>query len=303
MQELKREIVERMDSSIQEKKIALPDITTKSCPFVDHLLATAKKHYVRATLEEGSVSTIVLRGKNILVNGTEMELYKEIQKKKREMEVIYQLSKPSHWEPQIDKCKLKSLVRRSSEWNNVIKQMLHPEFKVEIIKIERIQNTWLWETYQQSTKRMSSKNDGLVNEKMLFHGTRQTQPKDIYDSEQGFDSRLSSQGLWGEGTYFAVKFEYSNKYAHTLDTGHKQIFLTQVLTGISCEYTTKDQSLRAPPKKPDIRPSRTLNSHKFKGERYDSVNAETKGSKIYVIYEIGRVYPAYLITYTLTSIF
>lgn len=32
---------------------------------------------------------------------------------------------------------------------------------------------------------------------MLYHGTRATDPKQIYDSSEGFDLRFSNGGMWG----------------------------------------------------------------------------------------------------------
>ena len=31
----------------------------------------------------------------------------------------------------------------------------------------------------------------------LYHGTRMTPPKNIYDGEEGFDMKYSNMGLWG----------------------------------------------------------------------------------------------------------
>ena len=59
---------------------------------------------------------------------------------------------------------------------------------------------------------MVAKN-GEDNERLLFHGTKNTPPKAIYNSEQGFDNRLASQGMNGEGTYFAELSSYSHNYA------------------------------------------------------------------------------------------
>jgi hypothetical protein len=36
----------------------------------------------------------------------------------------------------------------------------------------------------------------------------------------------------------------------------------------------------------------------FEDERYDSVSGDTNGSEVFVIYEQGKTYPAYLITYS-----
>ena len=48
----------------------------------------------------------------------------------------------------------------------------------------------------------------------LYHGTRGTKPSEIYQSEEGFDTRFSNEGLWGKAIYFAVNSSYSDVYAH-----------------------------------------------------------------------------------------
>ncbi len=63
-------------------------------------------------------------------------------------------------------------------------------------------------------KRLSYKNDGIVNERILFHGTRQTSPDVIYMGEFGFDNRFCSKGSFGIASYFAQDAKYSDKYAH-----------------------------------------------------------------------------------------
>lgn len=51
----------------------------------------------------------------------------------------------------------------------------------------------------------------------LFHGTRATNPEDIYkDKEESFNINYSSDNnLLGKGIYFAEKSEYSNSYRYT----------------------------------------------------------------------------------------
>ena len=39
--------------------------------------------------------------------------------------------------------------------------------------------------------------------KHLFHGTRATDPKLIFATEDGFDIRFSNAGAYGNGIYFA----------------------------------------------------------------------------------------------------
>ena len=37
----------------------------------------------------------------------------------------------------------------------------------------------------------------------MFHGSGATNPKTIYESEDGFDIRFARKGLYGTGNYFA----------------------------------------------------------------------------------------------------
>ena len=299
LQHLRRAISNAIAGFSMETKIEVPNTALQASSFQE-VIEKLKKNPIKVTIDRDKNGIVCIQGKPILVRTAEAQLHKVILKIVAEKS--FHVTMPNTWELQTKKCELKSVTRGSPEWTDIEDKMSQPDFTIRIVKIERVQNTWLWELYQLSKKRMSEKNDGDVNEKALFHGTRQTLPKDIYESEQGFDNRLASQGLWGEGTYFAATAKYSHTYAHPLNNGHKQMFLAQVITGTSCKFGSQDSSLKAPPKKEDRRSflSSLIWTHtsKFEGERYDSVTATANGSKIYVIYELGRVYPAYLITYT-----
>ena len=133
---------------------------------------------------------------------------------------------------------------------------------------------------------MMEKNEGYVNEKELFHGTRHTKPAQIYDNEEGFDMRFSRDGLWGQGSYFAENASYSDSYAFDCPNSEKQMFLARVLTGDSADIPP-DSNLRMPPVK-----------QSNGGRRYDSVTGITVQSRIYVTYNNDKSYPLYLITYT-----
>ena len=50
--------------------------------------------------------------------------------------------------------------------------------------------------------------------KHLFHGTRQTDPKLIFGTEDGLDIRFSNSGAYGNGIYFANNSHYSSNYAY-----------------------------------------------------------------------------------------
>lgn len=200
------------------------------------------------------------------------------------------------WTPQQNLFGPKPVDRSSNEWLHIKGKVTHTLKKAYIIDIQQIHNTWLWDAYAQSKLRLSAKNKGTINERLLFHGSRQTRPEQIYKSEKGFDFRFANQGLWGEGAYFAVNAEYSDTYAHVLSDGSRQFFMALVLTGVSITWG-EDRSLKKPP----LKDSNQTGNSTFADERYDSVRGKTRGSYIYVVYDHDKAYPAYLITYRLHS--
>ena len=207
------------------------------------------------------------------------------------MRTVNDIILSSNWTPQCESG-LTPIDRSSKEWVQIKDRVHHTLKEANIINIQQIHNKWLWDVYAQSRFRLSTKNDGCTNEKLLFHGSRQTRPEQIYNSEKGFDFRFSNQGLWGEGAYFAVNAQYSDRYAYEPSSGRRQFFLARVLTGESYSCG-EDRSLKKPPLKE--------RNKMFTDERYDSVHGKTGGSDIYVVYEHDKAYPAYLITYTLHS--
>ena len=207
---------------------------------------------------------------------------------------------PNHWDAQTEKVVLKSVSSGSKEWNDINSRVHKTLPSVQVVHVERIQNQWLWEKYHFSRQRMSEKYEGIINEKDLFHGTSSTPPEKIFKSEQGFDFRFCSRGMWGTGTYFAMNASYSNNYAYTTGT-RKQMILAKVLTGEACQCSP-DSSLKKPPVKSRSKLGGSRNT--FEDELYDSVKGHTNGSDIFVIYDHEKAYPAYLITYiTNTGLF
>ena len=212
---------------------------------------------------------------------------------------------PEGWAPQTENLKLVELARNCDEWKSIEKRFKSTLTTATILKISRIQNIWLWEKYTNQKKLLHRKNKGKVNEMELFHGTRENDPKLIYNGQDGFDMRMSNKGLWGQANYFAVDSSYSDQYAF-VSGGTKEMFLVKVLTGDSCECNYND-SLRLPPQKPvkqalqktttvgDMRPR--LKSLKFQVQRYDTVTGITKGCRVYMTYDNEKSYPAYLVQY------
>ena len=198
---------------------------------------------------------------------------------------------PAHWSPQSEEVCLYKVQRNSDEWKKEVASIQKTLDNIYIVKLERIQNKWLWERYSFAKKQMYKKNKGCVNEKHLFHGTRTTPPEKVFRSEKGVDFRFSRKGLWGMGSYFAVNASYSDRYAYNATALEKQMLICKVLTGDSYNATKTDGTLRQPPLKP-------VPTHgSFEEERYDSVKGNTSGSYVYVVYDHEKMYPAYLVTY------
>ena len=99
--------------------------------------------------------------------------------------------------------------------------------------------------------------------------------------------------MWGYANYFAVDTKYSDSYAHWLPNRHRQMFVANVLTGLTC-MQTPNSSLRMPPLKTTMEGSSDID---FKDVRHDSVSGVIGENIVYMTYDNLKAYPAYLITY------
>ena len=292
---IKEEVLKILTKAIARKKIPVPRLSDNH-PNIREALKIVEDCFV--TAEECDDDAIALEGNISVIKDTELLLKDTLLAKSHEMLKQVVARAPDDWEEQHDVLEVKLVNKRTIEWTQ-IEQHVNFSMKIlrtSILRIERIQNQWLWKAFFRSRRDLSEKNNGQINEKCLFHGSGKIPPVKIYNSECGFDNRLSSQGMWGMGTYFAETAKYSNSYAYNTPEGHKQIFLVWVLTGITHKCEPK-RDLKVPPKKADHQ-SMHNSSSMFEDERFDSVNGSSNGSEIFVIYEHGRSYPAYLITYT-----
>ena len=200
---------------------------------------------------------------------------------------------PPEWESQQNDIELFDVQKGSTEWIDVDNLMKQTIPNVNMFYLDRIQNRKLWDKYALEKKHMSERNggDAQVHEKLLFHGTGDTDPQTIIMSPKGIDFRYSRrdyQLLWGTGAYFAVNASYSDNYYYVDQKLRvKQLLLVKVLTGNSCSYGIKnDPNLTKPPPLSEGNPL-----------LYDTVNGFTNGSIVYVVYDHDRAYPAYLISY------
>lgn len=91
--------------------------------------------------------------------------------------------------------------------------------------------------------------------------------------------------MWGIAIYFAKNAAYSHSYSSQLPSGERQFFLAEVLIGDTIVMGSNG-GLRNPPMKQDgVTP-------------YDSIQGNTGGSDVYMIYHSQKAYPRYLVTYT-----
>jgi CRISPR/Cas system CMR-associated protein Cmr5 small subunit len=156
-----------------------------------------------------------------------------------------------------------------------------------ILKIQKIDNPFILIKYFVQKILLALKSN-CIDEERLFHGTSKNEPKNIYSDTVGFDMRYSNQGMWGKANYFAVNSSYSDMYSYKIPfTNSKQMFIAKVLIGDSVKVMPSNSSLIEPP------------SYEKNGKQiqHDSVNGETIGSVVYMIYENSRAYPEYLVTY------
>ena len=182
-------------------------------------------------------------------------------------------------------------VAESEEYERVTGQFQLTLPNVDILKVERVQNKFLWKRYHYRSQLMVNFDRSHLREELLFHGSRRNKPEDIYRGGEGFDMRFSSVGMWGRGNYFAVNSSYSHSYAYDTN-GARKIFAAWVLTGNS-KYLEPNHSLTKPPFVDDPAGVSSTNIKR----RYDSVNGYTGGTRVYITYDNEHAYPAYLITY------
>jgi hypothetical protein len=193
---------------------------------------------------------------------------------------------PQNWiaQPPDQNCMLAPIVADTPEFEAVKERMIQTMPEAQIVKLERVQNVMLWQYYCMRQERMRSINGKDPNEVSVWHGTRSHDPKLIYeDMQDGFMMQYCTGGMWGRGIYFAENASYSDGYSHAAVGGTQTVMLTKLLAGDEVDLPSTG-SLKIPPPKPD-------------GVRYDTVTGTTGSSKVYIVYENGRAYPEYVVTY------
>ena len=292
----KTKLEEKLKSLFKTSTVSLPPVLTAALE--KKLRQIAKRNEVSFALEEqtgkGGKPCKVLKLKGLLfsVQHATSAIQEEVINHQLSSSQESETQHPPEWQPQSHTTQLFPLTQGTPEWSRV-EQRFTQTMQNRIVQIDRIQNTWLWETYVMHKKRLGLKNDGIINEKELFHGTRGNDPKLIYEGENGFDMRFSASGMWGQANYFAVNASYSHGYAHPTSDGYREMFLVKVLTGDSYNCSSSS-ALRIPP----VKQAGGGGKVQLAQMRYDTVTGTTGGSQVFMTYDNDKAYPAYLIKYS-----
>uniref|UniRef100_A0A8C3BJI8 Poly [ADP-ribose] polymerase n=1 Tax=Cairina moschata TaxID=8855 RepID=A0A8C3BJI8_CAIMO len=175
----------------------------------------------------------------------------------------------------------------TKEYKEVSERFLKTSQHLKIEKIERIQNPFLWKTYQMKKRQMANKNINGDNEKLLFHGTSKESLTLI--NSTGFNRSYAGvhAANYGNGTYFAVHASYSahDTYSKPDVDGKKYMYMARVLVG---EYS---QGFRG-----SITPAAKSASDSV--DLYDSSTDNVNNPSMFIIFNDIQAYPEYLITFT-----
>ncbi|RXG54942.1 Poly [ADP-ribose] polymerase 12 [Armadillidium vulgare] len=167
------------------------------------------------------------------------------------------------------------------------KRMVEKSLSVQNFTLERIENIYLWKTYQIKKAQMlasHTNNTTSLNEQYLFHGTSKSAIDKI--CEQNLDWRLYGTNVgnaFGKGIYFSSSAAVSNSYAASDENGFKWMLIILVLVGKAC---VGDSTFVIPPVNPSTK------------TRFDSTVECAINPYIFVKYNLDDYYPAYIVKYS-----
>ncbi|XP_060077598.1 E3 ubiquitin-protein ligase mind-bomb-like [Ylistrum balloti] len=176
----------------------------------------------------------------------------------------------------------------AKEYGNIVKKFARSLPQARVLKIERVQNKFLWEVYYIKKRHLERHYGGFgtANECELYHGT----VPDAIDviSEQNFDMRLAGGRvgtLLGKGTYFAAEAKISDGYASPDRNRHKFMFVAKVLVG---KYCVGNSDYTRPP---------SQNPRDNQSVLFDSCVDNMKNPRIYCVFDNNQYYPEYIVEY------
>ncbi|XP_065883611.1 poly [ADP-ribose] polymerase tankyrase-2-like [Dysidea avara] len=167
----------------------------------------------------------------------------------------------------------------------------------EIVKVERVINTKMWEKYIYRRQEIAQSNGGAANERMLFHGSAFV----MSIIKSGFDERHAYiGGMFGAGIYFAENSSKSNQYVYGIGGGTgcpdhsdkscyqcpRKLLLCRVTLGKPHESLSAFRMAHAPP-----------GHHSVVGKPSPGGLSFSE----FVIYRGEQAYPEYLVTYKIVK--
>ncbi len=139
--------------------------------------------------------------------------------------------------------------------------------------IETISNGFLLDNYNKTKTKLESSNKP-VNEKELFHGTRETSARAIIQT--GFSAKLNKVSAYGLGSYFATGAAYSRNFAVMSKDDMAFMFVCDVITGTCGKGVA----------------NKRIDTTKFES----GVNS-IKAPSMYVIPNDNAIFPKYLVAF------
>jgi len=128
---------------------------------------------------------------------------------------------PRTWIDCDDSLRLVPVIETTQEYREVADLFVKTMPNDPIKSVERVQNRLLYQRFHVCKTQLESRLGQGNGMRQLFHGTCQSNIQSI--CKQGFDCRLHSMHLYGNGSYFACKASYSHGY-----TDCRKMFLAQV---------------------------------------------------------------------------
>nr|XP_039267038.1 protein mono-ADP-ribosyltransferase PARP14-like [Styela clava] len=194
---------------------------------------------------------------------------------------------PTLWDDMSGKQSLEVvLTPGSQEYQNVLAKFISAgQFHQTIVSIERIQNLSLYKQYVAKKAEVTEKhgtNLAKPIEQQLFHGTSTDEQIMLHGFDRSYAGRNATK--YGRGVYFATTANFSHGYAAPNTSGHRRMFIADVITGDFCQG---NQNILAPPQR----------QSNIKNDLYDSVVDNVMNPSIFVIFKDASAYPTYRITY------
>ncbi|KAK7086032.1 hypothetical protein SK128_018082 [Halocaridina rubra] len=152
-----------------------------------------------------------------------------------------------------------------------------------ILKIQRLQNPYLWRLFQYKKLLLSQRYDGSqMNVQKLFHGTDpnyiDTVCKENIDWRQG----ITHEQIYGKGSYFSHSAVIARNYCVPNDYGRFTVFFAIVIIGAIAKG---DPALTQPPSNPSV------------NALYDTTVDNVEAPTVYVKYDKEEYYPEYVIEF------